>query len=549
MIIFRPYQRRAIRSPYEYFEQSTGNPIIAMPTGTGKSLVIAGIICQMIRDYPRTSVLVCTHVKELIEQNATALNNVWPTSPLGINSAGLNQRDTANQIVYAGIGSIAREPERLGHRDIMFIDECHLVGSGEDTMYQKVIRGLTEINPLMKVIGLSATPFRMGMGSLTDGDIFDHVCLDLTSLDEFNRFIDEHWLCPLIPKRPDFQYDTSDIPVVAGDFNQRELQVSIDQAVLTRRALLEAIALSRNRRRWLVFTSGVAHAEHVAEELNILRVTAQALTNKTSSEERTRILSAHKEGLFTAIVNNAILTTGYDDPAIDLIVDLAPTMSTGRHIQKYGRGTRCLFNPNVSALDLEDPEKRRWAFETGGKLNCLVLDFAGNTMRLGPINDPVIPKKRNGKSTGEVPIKICDVCGAYNHITARECCDCGTEFLFKVKTRSMAGEDEIIRRDNEQSVVIDDVLNTSYKIHQKNGKKPSLQCTYFCGQRMYRQWVCLEHEGYPKHVAHEWWSQRHESEPPSTVEEAIALVPHLRTPKQIKALLGSKYPEIQECLF
>ena len=516
---------------------------------TGKSLVIAGIICRMMYEYPNTRILMCTHVKELIEQNVKALRSVWATAPVGINSASLKTRDTAHPIIYAGIASIVRKVQDLGRRDIMFIDECHLVGPGENSMYQQVIAKLSEINPLMKVIGLSATPFRMGQGRLIDGDIFDDVCLDLTSLDEFNKFIDDYYMCPLIPKRTEFQYDVSNVPVIAGDFNQRELQVSVDQAILTRQALLEAVELGRDRKKWLVFCSGVDHAEHVAEELNRLSITAEAVTNKTPGEQRDRLLTAHKAGLFKAIVNNAILTTGYDDSGIDLIVDLAHTMSPGRHVQKYGRGTRPVYDPRFTPQQLEDRELRRQAFEQGGKLNCLVLDFAGNTQRLGPINDPVIPLRR-GAGTGEVPIKLCEVCGAYNHISARICCDCGEEFVFQVKTRARAGEDEIIKRsENELQVIFEPVLNTTYRIHQKNGKPPSLQCTYFCGARMYRQWVCFQHTGLAKHKAHDWWRQRCPEEPPETVSEAISMVPNLRTPKQLKVLMGGKYPEIQECLF
>ena len=224
-------------------------------------------------------------------------------------------------------------------------------------------------------------------------------------------------------------------------------------------------------------------------------------------------------------------------------------MSPGRHVQKYGRGTRPVYHPSVTATELEDPAKRRWAFENGGKPNCLVLDFAGNTKRLGPINDPVIPQKR-GNGTGEVPIKLCDNCGAYNHISARVCIECGIEFVLKVKTRAKAGEDEIIKRsEDDVTMIYENVLQTTYRIHQKAGKPPSLQCNYFCGPRMYKEWVCFQHTGLAKHAAHEWWRQRCAKEPPETVAEAIAHVPHLRAPKQLRVLVGGKYPQIQECVF
>jgi DNA repair protein RadD len=171
------------------------------------------------------------------------------------------------------------------------------------------------------------------------------------------------------------------------------------------------------------------------------------------------------------------------------------------------------------------------------------LDFAGNTVRLGPINDPVKPSRKNGKGTGEAPIKICDVCGSYNHASVRVCADCGAEFEFKTKLKSVADTAEVIRSDLP---VIEwlNVKKVIYTKHIKAGSPPILKVTYFCGLRTYNQFICFEHSGYPKKIAHDWWQQRSEWEPPEMVWQALTAVKYLRQPTQIRVHLNKKYPEI-----
>lgn len=540
---FRPYQIETIDSIWNYFTTNPGNPVAALPTGTGKSLCIAGCIKRAIYEYPGTRILVCTHVKELIEQNAKALKQIWRTAPVGINSAGLKKRDLGHQIIYCGIGSVYRDALKLGRRDLLFIDECHLVNNYNDSMYQQLIGSLREANPMLKVVGFSATPYRMGQGMVTDGGIFNNVCIDLTLLNRFNEFIDNYYLSELIPKRTGFTYDVSEIKVSRGDFNQKDLQVSVDKAVLTRRALTEACDLGLYRKKWLVFASGIDHAEHVAQELTNMGVPATCVHSKITDIERDRRLDAHRKNHVKAMVNNSVLTTGYDDPEIDLIVDLAPTTSPGRHVQKNGRGTRPVYHHSFDREQLEDRDNRREAIAKGGKANCLVLDFAGNTARLGPINDPVIPLRR-GPGTGDPPVKICDVCGCYNHTTARYCADCRTEFTFRVNLSARASDVELIRRE-DTDIEIHTVTYCNYKIHRKKAKPPSLMCSYWCGSNVFKEWVCFEHTApYAKHAAHEWWRQRCPDDPPSTVEDALKVVDNLRKPTKLRVRVGGKYPEI-----
>ncbi len=180
-----------------------------------------------------------------------------------------------------------------------------------------------------------------------------------------------------------------------------------------------------------------------------------------------------------------------------------------------------------------------------GKENCLVLDFAGNTRRLGPINDPVKPRKP-GQGGGEAPVRICESCGMYNHASVRFCECCGAEFSFKTKLFKSAGTEQLLRSD-APVVEYMQVQKCIYNLHEKEGKPPSIRVSYFCGLRRFNEWICLEHGGIPGKRARDWWRQRHAEEPPPTVYEALQKVSQLRVPARIRVWVNKKFPEILGC--
>jgi len=191
---------------------------------------------------------------------------------------------------------------------------------------------------------------------------------------------------------------------------------------------------------------------------------------------------------------------------------------------------------------------RQQAMIEGGKRNCIVLDFAGNTMRLGPINDPQIPKKK-GKGTGEVPIKLCPQCGAYNHTSVRFCADCGAEFIFRTKIKAEAGTAEIIKK-NEDCINMLPITNMLFNVHQKAGKTAKLKVSYFVSFQMYSVWLSFDDTGFGKHKANEWWRQHCNDGCPSTTAEAFARASiESRRPSHIVVDNSDKFPEIIEYLF
>jgi len=521
MITLRPYQEEGLNAIWNYFVQGgKGHPVLSWPTGTGKSVLPAVFIERIMKIYPTQRFMLITHVKELISQNAEVLRMVWPTAPLGIYSAGLKSRDIAFPIIYAGIQSAIKNPPKFGHRDIIFIDEAHLVNQEESSMYQTFLATMKLINPCVKIIGMTATPFRMGQGMITDEGIFTDIIHDLCSMDGFNNLIHDKFLCPLIPLRTRTELDVSDVGIRNHEFIPGQLQGAVDKQEITYAGLKELVHAGQNRRSWLIFSSGIEHAEHIAAMLTSFGVDCAAVHSKQKPEYNDAAIRAFKANKLRSIVNFSKLTTGFNHPDIDLIGDFRPTMSIPLHVQKLGRGTR----------------------PASGKDNCLVLDFSRNVPRLGPINDPIIPRKK-GEKTGDPPIKICENCGAYNHASVRRCCQCDAEFTFKVKIVAKPGHEEIIKSDLP---VIEsfDVKRVTYLPHQKTGSPPCMRVCYYTGLQMFQEFIMFEHGGMPAKRARDWWRQVHKTEPPKTTKEALQYSSQLRPPRKIRVWCNKKYPEV-----
>ena len=525
MLTPRDYQEAAIHSIYDYFVENNGNPIVALPTGTGKSVVIAEFMRRTILQYPQTRIMMATHVKELIEQNLKHVLKAWPTAPISVHSAGLKRREHGTPIVLGGIQSMYRRPERFGHVDLLIVDECHLVSPKGTTMYRKFIDSLKDVNPYLKVIGFTATAFRLGQGMLTDTDgLFTDICFDMTERESFNWLIAQGWLAPLVPKQTQAELDITGVKMSGGEFVLSDLQQKVDKDVITIAALKEAVVLAAERKHWLIFASGVEHAEHVADFLtDHFDIPSAAVHSRLTTEERDRRIQAFKNGELRALVNNNILTTGFDFPAIDCIIVLRPTASPVLWVQMLGRGTR----------------------PSPGKSNCLVLDFAGNTKRLGPINDPVLPRKKGKGPPGPPPVRLCEHCQCYSHASCRFCenPECGMEFPRAIKITTQASTSDLIAGLVPRFETVQ-VTHVTYSIHKKAGKPDSMRVDYYCGLRRFREYICLDHGGYAARLARQWWQMRSPWGPPPNVHEGMKAVEYLRVPKTLTIANNGKYPEV-----
>lgn len=512
MYTLRPYQEPIAGKVLHYLKNNpTKHPLVAMPTGSGKTIVLADIIAKLLEKNNDYRVLVLSHVKEILEQDAKAIeNHVYPN--VGVYSAGLDRKEV-RQITVASIQSIHKQVALFRGFNCVIIDECHLIPNNEDSMYRRFIAQ----SGIDHVIGLTATPFRLGSGYIYgDHDcIFSDLIYDLTSRDKFNDLVDQGYLSKLRTRATINDLDVADIRTVGGDFDLKGMSNKFDRVGITNACVREIIINGQNYKKWLIFAIDIDHAEHIAETL-IRNGIPTGVVHSKMDADRDTVIKQFRSGFYRAVVNVDILTTGFDVPDVDLVALLRPTKSPVIHVQTIGRGTR--IAPN--------------------KDHCLILDFAGNTERLGPINDVHIYKKSKG--TGGDPItKRCPDCDTIHHPSVRVCDSCGHKFLFKTNLDPNSGTADIVMRDAERWYEVTDVIYSKY---QKRNSPTMLKVTYFSGLRSFNEYVCIEHPGYAGHKAKHWVKYRGGNG--KTVDEVLLEL--LAEPTRIKVNTSQKYPIITE---
>jgi len=367
----RGYQKKSIADLYKWFEDGNkGHPCVVLPTGSGKSHIVAALCKDAIQTWPETRVLMLTHVKELIEQNAEKMRQHWPNAPMGIYSASMRQKQLGEPITFAGVQSIYNQSHALGHIDLVIIDECHLVNHKDEGSYRKLLGLLIAINPNLRVIGLTATPFRLGHGLITDEPAIFSDLIEPISIQElvFAKF-----LAPLRSKHTTAQMDTSGVHKRGGEFIESELQALFNTSEKNKEIVDEVIERAGDRKSWLFFCTGVEHAKCVAEVLTSRGIETACVVGETPKAEREQILRDFKAGKIRALTNANVLTTGFDAPNIDLIAMLRPTLSASLYVQMAGRGMRLKdHTDHCLVLDL-----RAWYPRMGRLHMCDHLKRAG----------------------------------------------------------------------------------------------------------------------------------------------------------------------------
>lgn len=522
MTSLRPYQSAAIRSVLDYWGDGGGNPLVSMATGTGKSVVIANLVRELREMNPSIRFLMLVHVKELVAQNVGALLRTYPDAPVGINSAGLGRRDKRQPILFASIQSVYRDDGfSLGPRDVVLIDEAHLVPRSGDGMYRRLLDSLRRASPDLRVVGFTATPFRMDSGRLDQGGerIFDEIVFNFG----ISEGIRDGFLSPLVSKATATTMDVSGVQRRGGEFVPGALEVAVDKDWLTRAAVDEMAAYGAGRRSWLAFCAGVAHAEHVRDEVRGRGISCEMVTGETPNGERDRIIRAFKDGHIRCLTNAMVLTTGFDAPAVDMVAMLRPTLSTGLYVQICGRGTRL----------------------APGKEDCLVLDFAGNVRRHGPVDTIVIETKSGAARTkadiDEVRSKECPICKSLVAINTHQCITCGHEWPRIDKPKHEAVAESALPILSTEAPAWLGVENVRFFPHTKPGSPTSLRVEFSCGLATHRTWLCFEHDGFARDKAHAWWRQWAGTAPPKTVTEAIQRQGEIAPPNEIRVKPDSKY--------
>lgn len=538
MLTLRPYQQQAVDAVYQHLRARDDNPVVVIPTGGGKTPVMATICHDAVHMW-NGRVLILAHVKELLQQSVEKLKQVCSDLPVGVYSAGLKRRDTEHAVIVAGIQSVYRRACELDAFDLILVDECHLIPAEGEGMYRQFLSETRVLNPQVRVVGFTATPFRLDAGPICRDDHFlNAVCYEVG----VRQLIGDGFLSPLISKAGSAKTDTSQWHVRAGEFVASEVEAAMDDAALVEAACAEIAETTRDRQSVLIFASGVQHGRHVCQVLAEKHgIECGFVCGETPDGERDELLARFrgeqrallKHTRPKSLCNVNVLTTGFDAPNVDCVVLLRPTLSPGLYYQMVGRGFR--LHP--------------------GKPNCLVLDYGGNVLRHGPVDQLQVIEKR-GDGTGEAPAKECPACRALIAPAYSSGPLCGHEFPppERKKHESQASKAGVL--SGEVTDCEYKVRDTTFSVHTKKDADESTPKTLRVDYRLgldywVSEWICFEHTGWARRKAEQWWKARSPDPAPDTAQEAADLancgaLAHTEL-VTVRSVAGEKFERIHSC--
>lgn len=514
---------------------------------SGKSLILAELIKKIMIGFAGQRVIMATHVANLVLQNAQKIIAQYPNCNLGIYSAGLGKKQPWADVIYGGIQSMYKYPEKFGKRDLLFIDEAHLLSPKSDGMYMAFIEGLKKQNPYLKIVGLSATPWRQKGGSLINQEnaIFTDIIYDIS----LGYLIKRGYLTGLVGKSSVIQADLSGVKKIGGEFNLAQLEKAFDKEELTDAALDEVEKLAFDRKYFLFFCSGLDHCEHVAANLKDRGWECYTITGSTTQKRREFLLNKfRKSRTRIALINNTVLTTGTDLPNADCLVFLRGTQSSALFVQICGRVARPIY---ADGYDLSTDAGRLAAIANGSKSSSLILDYGGNIQRFGAVDLIEAPRSKSGIKSDEPtspPQKICPNCRESLHVTVRECA-CGHIFDAPDRINHETSATTLAIMSTEMASTKHEIINTIYKSHVAKSGTPCLRVQYYDKMGfLASDYIPFSQFGNIRKMADEWFYEVTDKEDhnklPRNTEEALAVKHLYNSPSFIHLRRKGKYSEI-----
>ena len=576
MIQLRDYQKTAVQKVIEYFKKFHDPSLIVLPTGAGKSVVIAELA-----KIAKGRVLVLAHVKELVEQNFQKYTSLKLEA--GIFSAGLKKKDSDFKCLFGSVQSVHNaEDQFFKNFSILIIDECHRVAEESSSQYQEIITKLKINNPNLCILGLTATPYRLGVGWIynyhflgevkTEKERFFKYCIYELPISYMiqNKFLTK----PVKINIPVTCYDFSDLKLQNNHYSNQQIeQILKNQNRLTPLIVKNIIDITEqfNRKGVMIFACNVKHAIEILSGLPKDQV--RLVVADTSLSQREEIISDFKNMKFKYLVNVSVLTTGFDAPHVDVIAILRPTESNSLYQQIVGRGLRLFKNKEDCLIldytgmghDIFNPtihDKKPNPDVVTVQVSCpacgFINDFWGYKNESGEIEEHF---GRNCKgvqfdyNSGEqnkcnylFRFKICPQCQCQNEITARLCQSCKLELIdvdTKLKTARLSKFSHLMH--------VEGMDLTSKK--DKNGKK-YLEVKYYDsdGENLYENYFFNNSHSIKKFEIN--FARFHLKIPgnyleirPLEVENIIQKKNIFRNPKYVIARKNEKFWLITEKIF
>jgi DNA repair protein RadD len=449
----------------------------------------------------------------------------------------LKKKEIHNAVVVAGIQSVFRKAEDLGRRHLILVDECHLVSELEESMYKTFLQAMLA-NEGLRIVGLSATPFRTGAGPICGPErIFQRVVFEAKTA----QLIAEGFLCPITNKPVENEVNTDKVSLRGGEFVESEMQAAFDVDEKVQAACKEILEKTKDRHSILVFASGIHHAEQIAE----LLPDSAVVTGETLPIERAETLRRFVAGELRFLVNVDVLTTGFNARCVDAIAILRATMSPGLFCQMVGRGLRLHES----------------------KTNCLLLDFGGNISRHGSIDDENFGRSQ-GSGRAAVAAqngrgKKCPSCELDVSARSVVCPECNFLFPRERELKHDTTADESSQLTGSMPPEEWEVKDVVVRVHTKkdDGEAPqTVRVDYVCTKEgesgnlatiTIPEWTCPGHQGFARSKFLAWWDARSLCDPPDNAADAVALINMgvCRRPVRITTKKDGRWHRITECFF
>jgi DNA repair protein RadD len=407
----RDYQIEAVEALWAELLHSP-TALMVMPPGCGKTEVLQGFVQKAISLKPDFKCAFIVNRYELMTQTAARFKRGLPYVSVGVYRSRF--ASTKAQVMVATIQSLRT---LTPHLHVLLVDETHNLNDASG-QYKNFIERCLEVNPKLKIVAVTATPYRYSGYIYGHDKLFKRVCFQR----DLKWAQDNGWLVPVKLKHSPHQFDTSTLQVRMGDY----IQTQVDRLTMDERKMIEqikdAMPQLEGRKKIVWACSSIQHAESIRIKLKALGERVSIVHSKQDQARRDSEMTEFKIGLARHLVFVSVVSEGFDHAPIDAVVFMRPTRSPVLYVQIIGRALR------------PHPDKKE----------ALALDYGGVVENLGPLHDPYVRKGRGDKKTLQVPMKFCPACLHYCEAALKKCPECSHVF-------AVNSSDDKLKNLSEQS--------------------------------------------------------------------------------------------------
>ena len=539
----RPYQKDALDSILKDVRESQ-SVLLQAGCGAGKTIITAALIKHCMERY-KMRIGFLAHREQLIRQTKDKLLKVWPEGEqaIGVACSSVSQKvELERPVIIGSPQTMARRLNDMPPLNLLIVDECHrLPPKNKESQYRSLIDNIMSVYPQLRLVGVTATPYRLGHGYIYgdkckegEENWFD----ELTYKISIKELVDEGFLVPYRAFVAD-EPDLSGVKKTGGEFCLGDLGNKMSETLQLESAVKAVNDYASDRQHIVVFAVTIAHAEALSEAFRAAGYSSVTVHSKQPHDERMANLEAFDKGAVRVVCNVGVLTEGWDSTGVDCMVMCRPTMSPALYVQMIGRGLR-----------LHE-----------GKKDCLLLDLSNNWERHDDPNNPIVTWGR-----GEQPAKTqkkCPNCNAIIPINKPVCPECGYEFKTDVKpkkyndTRMTLGEvNTVFTTLSPYGPQTASVCSSLFEDFTSKRGNRMLRLIMYClpegatiPKTVYDYWD-LEGQGsaYGRTKARDKWRTLsvNDEPPPETIDEAMDRIDELRVPPTVLLELQGKYFNVKK---